>query len=659
MHEALTSLDVTLTAGSASSGKTRSICNAIKELASEGTEAADILVIAPTAPAKATLRQRIADALENIPKAALDADALRILTPSELAHDILSTPEAKMATGRVPRMLLPFEETMLVEDLKTIGTKPRRLREMVRFIFKSMTEELTEADWVESGEERCVYDKMQECLRFYQGMLRYELPGVAQRFLAEHPDAARNHGALHVLVDDAHLLGRTSQRLAWELAAQTLCMAGDEAGAPEAAEPYPYAGWLKDAQGSFPDAETIELAPASSCEGAARLRDLRHLPQPEEFLPAARIRERAEASRAAAEAQGVHVMEGATPDEEFALVAAFAQELVDGGACAPERIFIATPHRQWTSGITRALRDAGLPACNLPERRMLSTDTRDMRRSAFARAVTLLALIADPEDGVSWRAWCGFGLPTGAAGGFKAMMDSQAYHSLTDALSTDDLARCPVPRETELSTAQDLLTITDLVSAARRVIAKFSGLRGTVLLETLARTTSGGDAEVEEATRRNLMTLCAGFGESIDSQDTAAALIARAFERMDHPRFEDEGAVRVGGFADQFGEDLDVIVLSGFVDGLIVDGRYFDPDFMEKKDRNWDDAVEKVRIAGARPIKQLAISYFSSIDVERAGSLKLEVERIRSVGQHKRIARTLPSVLLTAFLPIEDGEQAS
>ena len=70
----------------------------------------------------------------------MNVDEVTVTTPRALALDVLSDAEAMRWSGREPRLLTAYEELFLLEDMKACGLRPKRLREMLKFFYRSWTE---------------------------------------------------------------------------------------------------------------------------------------------------------------------------------------------------------------------------------------------------------------------------------------------------------------------------------------------------------------------------------------------------------------------------------------------------------------------------------------------------------------------------------------
>lgn len=74
------------------------------------------------------------------------------------ALDVLSSPQAEARTGRRGRILMGFEERLLLEDVKTSGVAPRRLSEMLKFFYRSWADlEPMSGDWFYDEQEERVF----------------------------------------------------------------------------------------------------------------------------------------------------------------------------------------------------------------------------------------------------------------------------------------------------------------------------------------------------------------------------------------------------------------------------------------------------------------------------------------------------------------------
>lgn len=99
-----------------------------------------------------------------------------------------------------------------MEDMKTCGLKNRRLKEMLKFFYRSWTELVEDADgnadWLLAGEEADVHGLLKGILDFTGGILEPELSALAVRYLLADGEALAGAQRAHVLVDDYQMLSR-------------------------------------------------------------------------------------------------------------------------------------------------------------------------------------------------------------------------------------------------------------------------------------------------------------------------------------------------------------------------------------------------------------------------------------------------------------------
>lgn len=286
-------------------------------------------------------------------------------TPLAYAGCILAHHAARALTGHKPRLLTPPEEAVFCEDLKTCGLKRGRLRELWAFLQCGLAN-LDDGDpnWIQTSEERAVLDLAHNILRFQDGMLPAEAVNCAVRALEQDPALRRQFASLVVLVDDYTLMSRASQRMANLLALDKIAVAGDDAPALPASEPYPCATGLAEFAADHAPAQTVRLEP---------------------LAPPTRKRwEEAE-----------------TPADEMALIARTVSDTLTTHEDA--RIAVVGTNAVWRTNVARALQAAEVAAGTLP-RLAPKMPGRELRPpSERDRQHALAALAADPRDATLWR----------------------------------------------------------------------------------------------------------------------------------------------------------------------------------------------------------------------------------------------------------------
>ncbi len=412
-----------MTRGRSNAGKTTGALARVAELVAAGASPETVLLVVGCDAAAQDARRALA--------ARRGACAsVRVATARDLELELLSSPRAREFTGRQARLLTRFENDFVLEDAKTTGQRASRLKGMLGFFRKSLTE-LADDDmdaFLLDDDERAAFASVRASLEAMRAIHPCELAGMAVRWMRSLGEgAARETPYEHVVVDDYQLLNRASQHLLELLAPSDLWAFGDDLALGAGADPFPYPRGVGEFLERHPDAEKVDLPDpdAPGCAGAAAALAAGG-------FVAARSLGTADSQGATDVVESYDVVPEATPRAgvgtletrdfrgEFATVARRARGLVDAGA-APRDVIIAVPNRTWGGQVCAALGDAGLPWQRMGAGAVPGGDVRDLGRCGAARMMTALCLVADPSDQASWRAWCGYGDFLGRSGAFAGL----------------------------------------------------------------------------------------------------------------------------------------------------------------------------------------------------------------------------------------------
>lgn len=308
-----------------------------------------------------------------------DAGEVRVLTCRELACAVLADPDSAAATGMTfssgyARLLSAYETDFLMEDVKTLGARPKRLREMLKFFYRGWTELADEdPEWLFTVEEIDTFEFLTCELQYLGAMMEPQVSNLATKALRMEGRVRERFARKHVFVYGYQSLSRASQLLCQLVAGEELVAgAGPDMGV-DVFESYAYPAGVEDFVRLNPAAEVVEVG----AQGVAgdKVRDAHSWKTP------------------ADEVEG-------TVD---AIVAA-----VEAGANA-EDIAVVTFHPWWTQHMARTLQARGLQANAWLGAPKLHGDIRELDRCLGLRTVTLLRLLSDEHDGMAWRSWFGFG----------------------------------------------------------------------------------------------------------------------------------------------------------------------------------------------------------------------------------------------------------
>ena len=693
--------------GKVASGKTEALVHRVVEYLSGQLSGKSVLVLAASPDAAEKLKRHLAAALD-IPANTLGEQGVRVSTPRAIALEVLGNPKAQAACGRKPRLLLPFEENILLEDVKASGLRPKRLREMLKFFYRSWTELADdEPSWLVSEEEVQVHSLLKECLAFTGGILPNELSNLAVKWLRTDETARKAASYDLVLVDDYQLLSLASQVLAGLLAREGLVVTGDMQATSEVFEEYPYAtGLIEFAQAD--GVQTVQLdacwnstAVQACCEnliGTAQTheqesRDLAGTGENGErearafagannesaqtsvtsqagYSPAAVVEASAHAAYAETApvenpARNARALSFPTAEAEIAHVAQHIADAIEKGA-QPSDFYLAVPNGVWAKSLNRSLEARGISTAQRPSARMLSGDSRDLRRCKTSRLVTLLALAADPHDMLAWRSWCGFGDWLTNNPGFAALRRYAAQQGLApyDALAT--VAADNPCREAlgELDAAEQasLERISQAFKTGQAALMQLEGLVGRQLIDAAwelldceqhAQETTAGQGGVPADLLRLLDV------ENPKLAHDAASLVDRLLMALNEPRFPlAQNVVRIGDLAASHGSSYRTVVLSGFVNGFIPKHAYFDPvkTPLDRMGLLYGTDARRVYQAAGCAREELLVTAFTQMDALQAERLDLKVDRV-FMREGKRLARISPSELIGSMgLEVQEAQ---
>lgn len=609
--------------GLAGTGKTETLIGQLRALLDRGVNTSDIRVLCASPDACAAFKARLGE----------QAEGVEITTARDLALDILSSEEAIASIGRKPRILSSFEENFLLEDMKTGGLRPRRLREILKFFYRGWTELADEDEgWLITLEEKETHELIRKNLAFIRGILEPELSPLAFKYLRDNEQAREQLQVDHLFVDDYQCFNRASQALANILATQSITITGHEVECVEVEDPYPYAAGMEEFASVNPTAEEVVLETshlpiavtsavnALLAQGAVESGEV---PAPSKDAPAG----------------SVSTLEFLTYHNEFDGIADRAVKGVKEGI-KPSDIYIVSPNAHWTKKISSALGSRSLAVDALPGKQVLSGDIRDYSKCAPLRMYTLLRLAADPDDAVAWRSWCGYG------------------DYLTNSATLSELRRYAETRGINLSHAlkdleKDPTIITDgakilgAYRAAQALLNKVQDLTGSNLLETLG---SVMGLKPDSSPYLLVRELCLPF--RIDTAD-AGALAKNAEANLLSPRFDTtRNAVRIGPASRLCGLSPRLLIYSGFVNGFLPDRDFFDATIttLDKQEVIHARNTKALYTCIGKASGDLVFSYFIKTDLESAEKLKLEIERIR-LEKGVRMCIISPSIFLETLQP--------
>lgn len=682
--------------GGVGCGKTAALITRVATLLEDGAAPEDMLVLTATPDAARILAARLIEVVGE------RGDAVEVTCARDVALGLLASEEGRTFSGRAGRLVTPVELGFIMEDMKVSGLKQRRLREMLKFFYRNWTELAGGADdddrWLIPGEEADTHALLKDVLRFTGGILEPEASAMAVRFLLACPEVLASAQRAHVLVDDYQMHSRASQHLANLLARDSVIVAADPAAVVEVFDSYPYGEGIGEFTQANEGCERIVLNESHACAAAARaasrlrasldagaapLGDAEaesDAPSPSQSASSATSGTTATPTvpDRAAIAASFTALEATDPAAEMASVADAVQTALEAGA-DPSSIYVLAFHPAWERRVARALEARGIATATPVRGRVAAGDYRDLDRCAAARLLTALALVANAHDALAWRAWCGFGDYLANSAVFADMRAEADARNQSLVAMLDEVAAA-APEEGFPGTG--IGRVLDAYRTGRALIERAQGLEGDELIGALA---DALDLAAEERERTMQLaraltapapgsdgsgadTPCGTAPSTFDSPDATAstspdaaiaapsdarALIARARRRMNAPIFENpEGRVLVGDSAHLTGRAPAMLVLAGFTNGFFPARDFFDATVTTPDKQKLVRATDTRRLyaAAGKATQRVAASWFTSIGLVEAETLKLEIGRVK-LRRGERIAVTTPSIYLTDIDP--------
>lgn len=612
-----TAAEVRLFEGRVGCGKTQRLIETAQDLLAQGVSPQQIVLFAATPAAADALSRRLGHGAADLPSPHVATLPLYALT-------LLSSPEAEARTGRRGRVLMGFEESLLLEDLKITGIAPRRLSEMLKFFYRSWVDlESMDGDWFYDEQEERAFHQLASSLRHRESYLACELPRAAfdyvQRF-GEDAEALRRD---YVLVDDYQMASRASQCLAGWIARKGLFVAGDSIARVHGSEDYPFYNGADELMAANPGA-TREVLAFSHLSRVVT--DATNRLAADEVLSAAPV-PCVCADQGTCEA----VAYGRPEDELSGIVSQVSYQLSRN--TAPGAIAVAAANGLWAANAAAALRAEGIDVSPLPHP-VLDGDTRNLDACRGARAFTLLRLVADRCDPLALRSCYGFGdyLAQSALAG--AVASGSASVSLADGVVFTEEPESALLRQ-QAASAKAALT------EAAEAVEHLANLRGGELIEAaIAAAGDGSD---------RAFALLRAAAQQAGEDATASELCEAVQAAVLAPRFAGDG-VRVGLPEDFTGQTVSAMVMAGLVNGLTLPRRYFDPAQMERDKRPAMLAAEmaKTYACAGKATSALLLTYFAEAPLATAESLKLKVHRVR-LREGERVCEVHPSETIRAI----------
>ena len=572
----------------------------------------------------------------------VDAGEVRVLTCRELACAVLADPDSAAATGMSfssgrARLLSAYETDFLMEDVKTLGARPKRLREMLKFFYRGWTELADEdPEWLFTVEEIDTFEFLTCELQYLGAMMEPQVSNLATKALRMEGQVRERFARKHVFVYGHQSLSCASQLLCQLVAGEELVAgAGPDMGV-DVFESYAYPAGVEDFVRLNPAAEVVEVG-----------------------------------------AQGVvgdkvcDAHSWKTPADEVEGTADAIAAAVEAGTNA-EDIAVVTFHPWWTQQMARALQARGLQANAWLGAPKLHGDIRELDRCLGLRTVTLLRLLADGHDGMAWRSWFGFGDYLARSNQFaemrrrvcgmhigegctvaaskRAEVSAQGAASMRGKGATCGDARDACGEGAAKLSAHgdvhgDLAAYgIDLDSDLKPLFAEVCDLRGPKLLAYLVETLAGPDVPLPASVRPLL-----ALGPDAD----AAQMVAELDRLQFFSGVPARAGVTVASFAALADIDFDQVFIVGFANGLFPRADYFDLTkvTVDKQAKMGERDAHAARAMAGLGTRGLHVSCFERCERMLADRMGVKQVRIYAANDFGReMVEAAPSIYTNVLL---------
>lgn len=522
------------------------------------------------------------------------ASDVRAGTLHAFCFGLLGQDEVLEVTGRVPRPLLEFEVRLLLEDLKSDFGGVHESRKRLRAF---------EAAWARlqsempGGPDDPVDQDFQSqllgWLRFHQAMLIGELVPQCLRYLQENPASPHRTAFQHVLVDEYQDLNRAEQALLDLLAEPgNLIVVGDEDQSIysfKLAHPEGIATFHQTHSGTH-DEELDECrrCPQTVVEMATALIGNNHRRTP-----------RALTSRTGNPEGEVLVLQWRDMEEEARGIARIIRQRIDNQEVEPGGVLVLAPRRQFGYAVRDALQALDVNAHSFFHEQALDDDDAK-------QAFSLLTLLANPDDRVALRCWCGFGSPS---------MRSNAWARLRSHCQSSGES----PWAALTSLADGDLTIaytrplTERFEEARRRLSALAPLRGQALVDAIF------PADREWAGPLRSLVHAAEQADEFDAEQLREHLRV-GITQPELPT--DVDYVRVMSLHKSKGLTADLVAVVGCVEGLVP---RLEGDSPDEQDAKLEEQRRLFYVAVTRTTQVLILSSVTRLPRNLAYSMRLEV----------------------------------
>lgn len=402
-------------------GKTFALMRRVARLLQTGTPPESILVCTFTRTSARDLQSEISrlglSGVGNIESGTIHSFCFKMLAQ----EDVFSI------TQRVTRPLLNFEERFLVEDLNGDGFGGVREKEKRIKAFNAAWARLQSDNpgWPPDNIDRNFQSELRSWLEFHRAILIGELVPLAFHYIRDNPTTPFRNSFGHVLVDEYQDLNRAEQILLDLLSESgSLIVIGDEDQSIYSfkhAHPEGISTFNQNHINTHDEnlmecrrcpRNVVNMANSFIQYNVSRTpRNLRPFPNNPEGE--------------------VLILQWRNMEEEAQGIASLIEQRIRNGQVEPGRILVLAPRRQFGYAVRDALNNIEINALSFFHEEAFDGNPKLIENSNAQQAFTLLNLLADNDDRVSLRCWCGFGSNSLLSGAWRRLREYCSSNHLT------------------------------------------------------------------------------------------------------------------------------------------------------------------------------------------------------------------------------------
>lgn len=589
-------------------GKTFALMRRVARLLQQDVNPRRILVCTFTRTAARDLSNELSclgiDGVENV----------RAGTLHSICFSLLSQEEVLQHTGRFPRPLLAYEERFLLEDLlgDNFGGIRERAKRLKAFNAAWARLQSDEPGWPTNRIDRAFNLALLSWLRFHNCILIGELVPETLRYLRDNPNSPHLQEYDHVLVDEYQDLNRAEQELLDRLSSSgNLAIIGDEDQSIYSfkhAHPEGVSGFhLTHLHTHDEDLLDCQRCPTRIVDMANSL-IINNQNRTDRILNYFDGNPEGE----------IYVVQWNDIHEEASGLARFISERVQSSQIDPGQVLVLSPRRHFGYAIRDELINVGVNAHSFFHEEALQGNPKQIEDSIVQQAFCLLTLLADQDDIVTLRCWCGFGNNNLGHAGWRRLREycEETGDSPWETLENLLEGQISIPY-----TAHIVRRFNDLIQQ----LNDLQDLRGQELLEAIF--------PLDEETG----VMIHQIAEQIDTDDYDASTLRETLRvGITQPELPtDVDYVRVMSLHKSKGLTADLVIVSGCIEGLLP---FIVGDTRAEEERMLEEQRRLFYVAITRSRQILLLSSVSELPRDLAHRIGAQVR-----GGSPSHARTITS----------------